>query len=103
MKIRYGNVEILCDSCIETDGKWTLYQGGVPIKQISNIPDPEMIEVEGGEVEHEQTPFERLQAEHEEIKALILGLGEAPTAAKLKTFLADLKDIIEEGKYNGTA
>jgi len=92
MKIIYGNVEILCDSCIETDGKWTCYQGGVPIRQFANVPDPAMLEAEGGEIEHSPSEQEKLEAVHQ----LIEDLGDETTAARLRQFLKDLKGVMNE-------
>ena len=117
MKIRYGNVEILCDECIETDGIWTIYQGGVPIKQLANITDPEMVEAEDGEIEHSPSPLERAKAELEakkeelrelladeeamkarleRIRTLLASLGESLTLTKLIQFVKDLKTILAE-------
>lgn len=78
MKIKYGNREIQCDSCTETDGKLSLYQGGVMIMQIANIPDIEKYETEEGEIEHIPSPLEKALQDvaslqtmlHEEAEAL---------------------------------
>lgn len=117
MKIRYGNVEILCDKCIETDGIWTLYQGDIPFRQLANIPDPELVEAEDGEIEHTPSPLERARQEIEEkkaeirelladeeamkarlerIQALVAALGESLTLTKLIQFIKDLKAILQE-------
>lgn len=58
MKIHFMGRTLFCDSCTETDGKLTLYQGGVPYMEIANIPDLGAVEAEDGAIEHTLTPLE---------------------------------------------
>lgn len=71
MKIKYGNREILCDSCTETDGILSLYQGGVMIMQIANIPDLTEYEAEEGVIEHILNPLEKALQDKETLQAML--------------------------------
>lgn len=116
MTIKYGNIEISCDSCIETDGRLTLYKDGVPIRTLANIPDLGKVESDGGEIEHSPSPLQKaledleekkeelrelladdeaLRARLERIRALVAALGESMTLTKLIQFIKDLKEILE--------
>lgn len=107
MKLHYMGRVILCDSCTETDGRLTLYQGGEPIMTIANCP-LSAIEAEGGIIEHVPTQLEAAEDEINDlqaalaeasviiarIRAQIAALGEGPTLTKLLAFLSSLKDIL---------
>ena len=96
MKVKYANVEILCDRCIETDGKWMLYQGGVPIRQIVNVPDPSMIQAIDGVIEHHLSPDKEREAQLEKIQKMLEGLGDDRKAASLRQFIKELEGVLNE-------
>lgn len=69
MKINYMGRTITCDSCTETDGKLTLYEGGVPIMTIANIPDLSKVLPEDGIIEHILTPLEEALEDVSDLQA----------------------------------
>lgn len=69
MKITYMGRTIQCDRCIETDGKLTIYQDGLPSIEIANIPDLGLIETEDGIIEHILTPLEQAQEDINDLQA----------------------------------
>lgn len=71
MKVKIGRRELLCDSASEQGGKITLYQGGMAIMEIANVPDKMRIKTEGGRIEHVPSPLEAAEQRIEELtKAL---------------------------------
>ena len=67
MILKIGRRELLCDSAKEQDGKITLYQGGMAIMEIVNIPDISQIETEDGEIEHVLSPLEAAERKIKEL------------------------------------
>ena len=123
MTFTVDNQKYVCDKVEETSGRYYVWQGGAIIMSLANIA-PDLIETEGGEVEHVPTPLEQARAELEEqtarlqelgreyiealaddeakrarlerIESLVKGLGDGLTLTKLVQFVKDLKAIIAE-------
>lgn len=123
MTFTVDNQKYVCDKVEETGGRYYVWQGGAIIMSLANIA-PDLIETEGGEVEHVPTPLEQARAELEEktarlqelgreyvetladdeakrarlerIESLVKGLGDGLTLTKLVQFVKDLKAIIAE-------
>lgn len=128
MIVKYGNTIINCDSATETDGMLSIYQGGLMIMQIANIPDLSIFETEDGEIEHILNPLEQAlqdkdtlqtmlnenaavlaekiqelsekEAIIETIRDAVSNIGTIPTLSTLTTFLAAVKAAL--GDANGS-
>lgn len=69
MKLKYGNLEIVCDRVTETDGMLSIWQGGEVIRQISNIPPNIEYRAIDGLIEHILTPFEEALEQINDLQA----------------------------------
>ena len=69
MKIKYGNVEIVCDRVTETDGKLSIWQDGMVVREISNIPPSIEDEAIDGVIEHILTPYEEALEDINDLQA----------------------------------
>lgn len=87
MKIKYGNVEIVCDRVTETDGKLSIWQGGEVIREISNIPPSIDYKAIDGVIEHILTPYEEAL---EDINDL-----QADLAEKVEQYNTIMREYIE--------
>lgn len=87
MKIKYGNVEIVCDRVTETDGKLSIWQDGMVIREISNIPPSIDYKAIDGVIEHVLTPYEEAL---EDINDL-----QADLAEKVEQYNTIMREYIE--------
>jgi len=87
MKIKYGNVEIVCDRVTETDGKLSIWQDGEVIREISNIPPSIDYKAIDGVIEHILTPYEEAL---EDINDL-----QADLAEKVEQYNTIMREYIE--------
>jgi len=79
MTFTVDNQKYVCDKVEETGGRYYVWQGGAIIMSLANIA-PDLIETEGGEVEHVPTPLEKARADlaekTEELQAKAVELQE---------------------------